>query len=119
LSPYSSERRPMSADPESGDRRASATAARTRDFVATLHVIAAGDAPQDRLEQTVREAFARFVKEARQADLSNKNLAQACMVALHDTLTEALTRPHSQQFEVVRGLAHELAIKWLRERSGT
>src|SRR5215470_947175 len=109
----------MSADPESGDRRASATAARICDFVAMLHVVAAGDALQDCLERTVREAFARFVKEARQADLSNKNLVQACVVALHDTLTEALTRPHSQQFEVVRGLAHELAVEWLRERSGT
>ena len=109
----------MGTDSRSGDHRASAAAAKTRDFIATLHVIAAGDAPQDRLERAVREAFARFVKEVRRADLSKKNLAHSCVIALHDALTEAVTRPHSQRFEVVRSLAHELAVEWLRENSGT
>jgi len=90
-------------------------AGKTRDFIATLHVIAAGDAPEDRPEQAVREAFKRFVMEARLGDLSHKNLAHAWVVALNDALTEALTRPNSPRFEVVRRVAHELAIEWLRE----
>jgi hypothetical protein len=97
----------------SGDQRAAA--GKARDFIATLHVLAAGDAPEDRLEQAVRAAFRRFVMEARLWDLSHKNLAQGWVVALNDTLTEALTRPHSHRFEMVRSFAHELAIEWLRE----
>jgi len=105
----------MGSDAGTGDRRAGAAAAKTRDFIATLHVLAAGEASKERIEQAVRETFARFVKEARAADLASQNLAQAWVIVLHDTLIAALTLPHSERFEMVRSIAHELTIEWLRD----
>jgi hypothetical protein len=97
-----------------GDRRVSAPAAKIRDFVSTLHVIAAGDGPEQRLKRAVEQAFARFVKEA-QAPLGNPNAVQVSVIRLQDELTAAMIQPHSERFEIVRAWAHELTIEWLRD----
>jgi len=85
-----------------------------RDFVATLHVIAASDGPEERLRLAVREVFARFVREA-QTPLGARNTAHAAVVGLQDALTEATLQPGSERFEMLRSCAHDLAIEWLRD----
>jgi len=85
-----------------------------RDFIATLHVIAASDGLEERLRLAVREAFARFVREA-QAPLWGRDATRTAVVGLQDALTEATLRPGSKRFEILRSCAHDLAIEWLRE----
>jgi hypothetical protein len=85
-----------------------------RDFIATLHVIAAGDAPEDRLRPAVREAFARFVKEAR-SPLGNQTAVRVCVVNLQDELMAMVAPPQSERFKIVRDCALVAAIKWLRD----
>ena len=88
---------------------------RTRDFIAALHLIAAGDAPEGRLKQAVGEVFARSVTEALRGLLGNQNLLRVWVVSLQDELTAAMIEPHTKRFEIVRSWAHELATEWLRD----
>jgi HD-like signal output (HDOD) protein len=83
---------------------------KTDDFLATLHVLAAGDAPTEQLQQAVQAVFTRFVQEA-ETPLGN----QSAVVGLQDALTAAMVvRANSARFEALRTCAHELTIEWLR-----
>jgi hypothetical protein len=86
---------------------------RTEDFVATLHVLAAGRAPVERLQHAVWVVFTRFVQEA-EAPLGNQSAVEASVVELQDALTAAMLQANTARFEALRSCAHELAIEWLR-----
>jgi len=59
---------------------------RTEDFIATLHVLAAGDAPMEQLQRAARVVFTRYVQMV-EAPLGNQKAAAAYVVALQDALT--------------------------------
>ena len=61
---------------------------RTGDFIATLHVLAAGNAPVEQLQHAVRAVFTRFVQDA-EAPLGNQSAVEASVVELQDALTAA------------------------------
>jgi hypothetical protein len=86
---------------------------RTEDFIATLHVLAAGDAPAEQLQHAVWVVFTRFVQEA-ETPLGNQSAVEVSVVELQDALTAAMLRSDSARFEALRSCAHELAIEWLR-----
>jgi hypothetical protein len=79
--------------------------------MATLHVLAAGDAPVEQLQHAVWVVFTRFIQEA-EAPLGSA--VEASVVELQDALTAAMLRENSARFEALRTCAHELAIEWLR-----
>jgi hypothetical protein len=83
---------------------------KTDDFIATLHVLAAGDAATEQLQQAVWVVFTRYVQEA-EAPLGNQSAVAACVVQLQDALTAAMLRTNTARFEVVRSCAHELVIE--------
>ena len=83
------------------------------DFMATLHVLAAGDAPVEQLQDAVWVVFTRYVQEA-EAPLGNQNAVAAYVVQLQDSLTAAMLPTNTTRFEALRTCAHELAIEWLR-----
>jgi hypothetical protein len=85
----------------------------TEDFIATLHVLAAGDAPVELLHHAVWVVFTRFVQEA-EAPLGNQSAIVASVVQLQDALTAAMLPTNTARFEALRNCAHELAIEWLR-----
>ena len=86
---------------------------RTEDFIATLHVLAAGDAPAEQLKHAVWVVFTRFVQEA-ETPLGNQSVVEAYVVQLQDALTAAMLRENTVRFEALRSCAPELAIEWLR-----
>ncbi len=86
---------------------------RTDDFLATLHVLAAGDAPTEQLQHAVWAVFTRFVQEA-EAPLGNQSAVEVSVVELQDALTVAMLQAKSAGFEALRSRAHELTIEWLR-----
>ena len=81
--------------------------------MATLHVLAAGDASIEQLQHAAWVVFTRFVQEA-EAALGNQSAIEAYVVQLQDALTAAMLRENSVRFEALRSCAHELAIGWLR-----
>jgi hypothetical protein len=86
---------------------------RAEDFIATLHVLAAGDAPVEEMQHAVWAVFTRYVQEA-EAPLGNQGAVEAYVVQLQDALTAAMLRENTVRFEAVRSCAHELTIEWLR-----
>ena len=85
--------------------------AQTSDFIATLHLIASGDGPNERLKDVVREVLARFIEEVP----GNQTAVQVWVVRLQDELTAAMVQHQSARFKIVRDWAHEFAIEWLRD----
>jgi hypothetical protein len=86
---------------------------KAEDFISTLHVLAAGDAPVEQLHHAVWVVFTRFVQGA-EAPLGNQSAVEASVAELQDALTAAMLRANTVRFEAVRSCAHELAIEWLR-----
>ena len=86
---------------------------KAEDFISTLHVLAAGDAPVEQLHHAVWVVFTRFVQGA-EAPLGNQSAVEASVVELQDALTAAMLRENTVRFEALRRCAHELAIEWLR-----
>jgi hypothetical protein len=82
--------------------------------LATLQLLAAGDAPIEQLH-AVWVVFTRYVQEA-EAPLGNQSALEAYVVELQDTFTAAMQRTNSARFEALRSRAHELTIEWLRSR---
>ena len=54
---------------------------KTDEFLATLHVLAAGKAPTEQLQQAVQAVFTRFVQEA-ETPLGNPSAVEASVVEL-------------------------------------
>jgi hypothetical protein len=75
---------------------------RTEDFIATLHVLAAGDAPMEQLQRAARVVFTRYVQEV-EAPLGNQKAAAAYVVALLDALTAVMLGANNPRFEALRG----------------
>jgi len=85
------------------------------DFLATLQVLAAGDAPIEQLQHAVWVVFTRYLQEA-ETPLGNTSAVEAYVVQLQDALTAAMLRANTARFEALRSCAHELTIEWLRSR---
>ena len=83
------------------------------DFMSTLRVLAAGDAPVEQLRHAVWVVFTRYVQEA-ETPLGNQRAIEGYVVQLQDALTAAMLPTNTARFEAVRSCAHELAIEWLR-----
>ena len=63
---------------------------KAEDFISTLHVLAAGDAPVEQLHHTVWVVFTRFVQGA-EAPLGNQSAVEASVVELQDALLAPTT----------------------------
>ena len=83
------------------------------DFMATLQVLAAGDAAIEQLQHAVGVVFTRYLEEA-ETPLRNQSAVEAYVVQLQDALTAAMLQPNTARFQALRSCAHELAIEWLR-----
>jgi hypothetical protein len=86
---------------------------KTDDFMATLHVLAAGDAPIEQLQHAVWVVFTRYVQEA-ETPLANQNAVEVSVLELQDALTAAMLQMQTARFEALRSCAHDLTIEWLR-----
>jgi len=88
-------------------------ATKTDAFIATLHVIAAGEAPTEDLQRAVWVVFTRYLQEA-EAPLGNEKAVAANVAQLQEGLTAAKRETNSARFETLRSYAHGLAAEWLR-----
>ena len=84
-----------------------------QDFIATLHVLAAGDGAVEVVQQAERVVFTRYVQEA-ETPVGSQGAVEAHVVQLQDALAAAKLGASSPRFEALRGYAHELVIEWLR-----
>jgi len=84
-----------------------------QDFIATLHVLAAGDGAVEDVQRAVWVVFTRYLQEA-ETPLGNQGAVEAYVVQLQDALTAVKLGTSSPRFEALRGYTHELVIEWLR-----
>jgi hypothetical protein len=88
---------------------------KTEEFIAALHVIAAGEASEDRQKNAVREIFARYLKEVEIAVQGDPKKMRKWVTGLQ----RQLKVPPSQQsrvgrFEFLRDHAQTLVADWLQ-----
>jgi hypothetical protein len=89
---------------------------KTEEFIASLHVIAAGDDPVDRQKDAVREVFARCLREANEAFGGNKELVRGWVESrLKLELMKEALPPRTDRFADLRDQARALVTDWLRE----
>jgi hypothetical protein len=85
------------------------------DFIGTLHVIAASDAPLDRQKEAVREVLGRMLREAQQMLGGDQNRVRSWIVNLKLELTRHPLQPRTDRFADLLDHARALVAGWLRE----
>ena len=86
------------------------------DFIGTLHVIAASDAPIDRQREAVREVLGRMLGDAQQVLGGNQERVRSWITNLNFELTNHTLQPRTDRFAGLLDYARALLGKWLRER---
>jgi hypothetical protein len=97
-------------------RGVGAIVSKTEEFIASLHVIAAGDDPIDRQKDAVRKVFARLLREASEILGGNKDQVRGWVEGqLKLELMKEALPPRADRFADLRDHARALVTDWLRE----
>jgi len=91
------------------------TMSKTEEFIASLHVIAAGDDPLDRQKDAVRKVLARFLGEARETLGSDQEPIRSWLEGVKLELDKQALQPRADRFTDLRDHARALVADWLRE----
>jgi hypothetical protein len=87
----------------------------TEDFIATLHVIGAGDDPLDRQKEAVQKVLARFLRDAQQTLGSDQERIRSWLEGVKLELDKQALLPRADRFADLRDHARALIADWLRE----
>jgi hypothetical protein len=93
-----------------------AAATKTEEFIAMLHVIAVGEASEDRQKDAVRQVFTRHLNEAEQLLLGDLGKVRAWVTSLQSGLKAQADIPRSDSFVILRNHAQELVADWLQRK---
>jgi hypothetical protein len=88
---------------------------KTEEFIAPLHVIAAGDDPVDHQKDAVRKVLARFLREAREPVGSDQEPIRSWLEGVKLELDKQALQPRADRFADLRDHARTLVADWLRE----
>jgi hypothetical protein len=91
---------------------------KTEDFIGLLHVIAAGEGPEDHQKLAIQQVLARFVSDLQQllvrATESEKSIRNS-VSELGDALAAETKRAYPGRLGVLVDHASELVRDWLRK----
>jgi len=86
----------------------------THEFIAALHVIAAGETSEDRQEAAVAEVFARYLREVGAAVRGDPGKLRGWVTELQGQLQAPPQASRTGRFTVLRAHAEQLAADWLK-----
>jgi hypothetical protein len=84
------------------------------DFIGTLHVIAASDAPIDRQKEAVRKVLGRMLGEAQQILGGDQERVRSWITNLNLELTRQTPQSRADRFAGLLDHARALVADWLR-----
>jgi hypothetical protein len=89
---------------------------KTEDFIGLLHVIAAGEGPEDHQKHAIKQVFARFVSDLQQLLVrdteSEKNIRNS-VAELGDALAAETKRAYPGRLGVLVAHASEMVRDWV------
>jgi len=114
LQPFNRVEDPLQQDSRLGYSRAMSQP-QARDFIGSLHLVAAGGDPEDRQRIAVEALLHRFIDDARSWLGKDTERIRRQVVSLEDALRSDSTRPREDRCAELKEYARQLVADWLRD----
>jgi hypothetical protein len=91
---------------------------KTSDLIGLLHVIGAGEGPEDHQKVAIQQLLARYVSDAQQIlvrDPESNSKIRSWVADLSDALTVESERAHPGRLGVLVAYASEMTSDWVRK----